>query len=151
MRAAKKICTPPAVARPSKTSHADVVAGHRLGLGLRAAYLTFHRRANAVFAQFHLTADQFVLLTALTEVDGPTQQELMRRTNSDPNTISEMLRRLEQRGFVTRRRHASDGRAWSVSLTDAGQRVHRQAMSASAALREALASVISAAELPRLT
>ncbi len=67
-----------------------------------AAYLTFHRRTNAVFAEFELTADQFVLLTALTEVDCATQKDLMRRTNSDPNTISEMLGRLERRGLVAR-------------------------------------------------
>src|SRR4051812_35769824 len=44
---------------------ARVQAGHNLALGLRAAYLWMHRRANAVFSRFGLTADQFVLLTAL--------------------------------------------------------------------------------------
>ena len=65
-------------------------------MGLRAAYLTMHRRANAEFARFGLTADQFVLLTALAEADGVTQKELARRTASDANTMSEMLGRLER-------------------------------------------------------
>ncbi len=75
---------------------ADAVAGHELAMGLRAAYLTMHRRANAEFARFHLTADQFVILTALAAEDGVTQKELVRRTASDANTMSEMLGRLER-------------------------------------------------------
>ena len=48
-------------------------AGHGLAMGLRAAYLTMHRRANAEFARLGLTADQFVILMALAEVDAVTQ------------------------------------------------------------------------------
>ena len=36
-----------------------------LGVRLRGAYLTFHRRANAHFEPFGVTADQFVVLTSL--------------------------------------------------------------------------------------
>jgi DNA-binding MarR family transcriptional regulator len=125
-------------------------AGHDLALGLRAAYLTMHRRANAVFARFGLTADQFVLLTALAEGDGVTQKELVRRANSDPNTVSEMLGRLERRGLILRERHADDGRALQVSLTEAGRAAQRRAMEGSASLREALASLVPADELGTL-
>jgi DNA-binding MarR family transcriptional regulator len=112
--------------------------------------LTFHRRANAVFTHFKLTSDQFVLLTALTEVDGVTQKELMRRTNSDPNTVSEMLGRLERRGLVARQRHTADGRAWSVSLTKAGRETQRRAIEGAAPLNVALANLVATDEMETL-
>jgi DNA-binding MarR family transcriptional regulator len=125
-------------------------AGHDLAMGLRAAYLTMHRRANAVLAPFGLTADQFVLLTALAEGDGVTQKELGRRTTSDPNTMSEMLGRLQRRGLVVRERHAQDGRALRVSLTAAGRAAQRRAMEGTVAFREALAGLVPEEEFETL-
>ena len=95
--------------------------GHDLAMALRAAYLALHRRTNAELARFGLTADQFVVLTTLAEGDGVTQKELVRRTGSDANTMSEMLARLERRGLVSRERHATDGRARTVALTEQGR------------------------------
>ena len=93
---------------------------------LRGAYLSMHRQANAQFAQFGVTADQFVLLTALAEEDAVTQQDLVRRCHSDPNTVRAMLVRLEKLGLVARGPHATDGRARSVVLTDPGRDTQRR-------------------------
>jgi DNA-binding MarR family transcriptional regulator len=125
-------------------------AGHDLAMGLRAAYLTMHRRANAEFAHLGLTADQFVILTALAEADGVTQKELARRTASDANTMSEMLGRLERRGLVTRRRDASDGRARRVSLTESGQAIRQGAWDGIAAFCGTLAGLVPSADLAAL-
>jgi DNA-binding MarR family transcriptional regulator len=125
-------------------------AGRRLALGLRAAYLTMHRWSNAAFAKFELTADQFVLLTVLAESDGVMQKELACRASSDANTMSEMLGRLERRGLIVRERHADDGRALRVSLTEAGRVAQRRAMAGTVALREALADLVPADEVETL-
>ena len=69
---------------------------------LRRAYLSMHRRANANFARYGLTADQYVVLTALARAGSATQQDLMRRCHSDPNTVRAILLRLEGRGLVAR-------------------------------------------------
>src|SRR5262245_29800455 len=114
--------------------------GHDLAMRLRIAYLALHRRTNAALAPLGLTADQFVLLTALAGGEGVTQKELVGRTGSDPNTMSEMLARLEAKGLVERRRHAEDGRARSVSLTRRGRQVQRTLWEASAGLRVELES-----------
>jgi DNA-binding MarR family transcriptional regulator len=124
--------------------------GRDLALGLRAAYLTMHRRSNAAFAEFGLTADQFVLLTALAEGDAVTQKELTRRASSDPNTMSEMLGRMEQRRLIVRERHADDGRALRVSLTEVGREAQRRAMKGTIALREALAALVPEDEVETL-
>ncbi len=97
-----------------------------LGMRLRGAYLTFHRMANAHFEQFGVTADQFVVLTLLAEEDGITQREVVERAFSDPNTIGEMLTRLEKKKLVRRERHPQDGRARCVFLTPKGRKVQEQ-------------------------
>lgn len=127
-----------------------MASGHDLAMRLRVAYLALHRRTNAAFAGFGLTADQFVLLTALAEEGGATQKELVRRTGSDPNTMSEMLARLEARGLVLRKRHAADGRARSVSLTEEGRRVQALLWEASVPLRDELERPFDAGALETL-
>lgn len=134
-----------------KSSRESIAAaGHDLAMGLRAAYLTMHRRANAEVARLGLTADQFVILTALAEADGVTQKELARRTASDANTMSEMLGRLERRGLVARKRDVSDGRARRVSLTESGRELRQAAWDGVAAFCEMLAGLVPSADLAAL-
>jgi DNA-binding MarR family transcriptional regulator len=93
---------------------------------LRGAYLTFHRMANAHFEPLGVTADQFVVLTLLAEEEGLTQREIVARAYSDPNTIGEMLTRLERKKLVSRKRHPADGRARIVHLTPKGRSLQRE-------------------------
>src|SRR6185369_2330874 len=94
-----------------------------LAMALRNAYLTMHRKADTYFARFGVTADQLVLLQILADEGAATQQQLVKRASSDPNTVRAMLLLLEGRGFVSRKPHPVDGRARSVSLTKKGRRV----------------------------
>ena len=112
-----------------------MTSGHEIPRALRAAYLALHRQTNDCFAKDGVTADQFVLLAALTEADGVTQQELVRRVGSDPNTVRAMLLLLEGRGLVARERHLADGRARSVTLTVQGRQVFQKLWRRSEPLR----------------
>jgi MarR family transcriptional regulator, lower aerobic nicotinate degradation pathway regulator len=128
----------------------DRTTGHQLAMSLRAAYWAMHRRADALFGRLGVTADQFVLLSSLAEGDGITQQELVRRTASDPNTVRAMLVRLERRGLVVRRPHRDDGRAHSVTLTPSGRRIHRRLAARSEPLRARLLGGLEEDEVPDL-
>lgn len=99
--------------------------GHELAMALRAAYLAMHRQTDALLAPSGVTADQFVVLSALSENDALSQRELVERTSSDPNTLRAMLVLLERRGLIERPPHPTDGRARSVALTAAGRRTYR--------------------------
>jgi DNA-binding MarR family transcriptional regulator len=99
-----------------------MTSGREVARTLRAAYLALHRQTNACFAEGGVTADQFVLLAVLAEAHAMTQQELVRRIDSDPNTVRAMLLLLEGRGLVAREPHPDDGRARRVTLTDTGRR-----------------------------
>lgn len=113
-------------------------SGGDIARGLRAAYLALHRQTNACFADDGVTADQFVLLVALAEADAATQQELVRRVGSDPNTVRAMLLLLERQALVARERHPTDGRARRVTLTLKGRQLFKKLWAKSEPLRELL-------------
>jgi DNA-binding MarR family transcriptional regulator len=115
-----------------------MASGREIARALRAAYLALHRRTNDCFADDGVTADQFVLLSALSDADAVTQQELVRRISSDPNTVRAMLLLLADRGLVVREPHPADGRARSVSLTMKGRQVFKKLWTKSDPLRTQL-------------
>src|SRR5262249_33344123 len=124
--------------------------GHEVAMALRAAYLALHRQTDDCFSDDGVTADQFVLLAALAEADAVTQQQLVRRVGSDPNTGRAMLLLLEGRGLVARARHPADGRARSVTLTAKGRRVYQKLWAKSEPLRARLLAAFRPDEVAAL-
>jgi DNA-binding MarR family transcriptional regulator len=127
-----------------------MVTGHEIAMGLRAAYWSMHRRTDACFAKYGVTANQFVLLVLLTEEDRITQQQLVRRACSDPNTVRAMLVLLENRGLVARERDPDDGRARNVVLTRKGRRTYDKLLEQSEPLREQLLGIFQSDEADEL-
>ena len=117
-----------------------------LPLALRTAYLTLHRRSDAVFVEYGITADQFVLLATLARGQAMTQRELAARMPSDPSTVRAMLVLLEKQGLVAREAHPTDARARMVSLTKSGVRTYQQAFDAGQELRDQMTESLSAGE-----
>ena len=99
---------------------------HEIAMALRAAYLALHRQTDAVLVRWDVTADQFVVLFALSRGDALTQRELVERTSSDPSTIGAMLLRLEGKGLVERLPNPRDARARTVRLTRNGRAAFRR-------------------------
>jgi DNA-binding MarR family transcriptional regulator len=127
-----------------------MTSGREVARALRAAYLTLHRQTNDCFAKNGVTADQFVLLSALSEADAVTQQELVRRVGSDPSTMRAMLVLLEGRGLVVRESHPADGRARCVTLTVKGRRVFKKLWIKSEPLRARLLAAFRPDEVTAL-
>lgn len=112
--------------------------GHDLAMALRGAYLALHRSTGVALGDIGSTADQFVLLSALHRHGPMTQRELVERTRSDPSTIRAMLVLLERKGHVKRRRHATDGRARIVTLTESGTKAFLGAAQATQPIRDCM-------------
>jgi DNA-binding MarR family transcriptional regulator len=127
-----------------------MASGRDIARGLRAAYLALHRQTTDCFADDGVTADQFVLLSALADADALTQQDLVRRINSDPNTVRAMLVLLEDGGLVSRQRHPTDGRARWVTLTPKGRLVFRKLWAKSEPLRARLLAAFESDEVNTL-
>lgn len=115
-----------------------MTTGHELAMALRAAYLALHRSTDAALAAHRVTADQFVLMSALARGEATTQRELARRTASDPSTVRAMLVLLEKRKLITRVRHPADARARTVALTAKGRRVYDELWAAGEPVRAEL-------------
>ena len=119
-------------------------------MALRTAYLALHRRTSAALEPSGVTADQFVVMTALADGDALSQRGLARRTASDSSTLRAMLVLLEARGFVERRRHPQDARARRVRLTPEGRRAFKSLWSRGKSLRAQLEETLPADELEML-
>lgn len=127
-----------------------MASGHEIAMGLRAAYRSMHRRTEAHLAQHGMTADQFVLLSLLAEEDRVTQQSLVQRATSDPNTIRAMLMRMERRGLIVRQKHPGDGRALCITLTPAGRRAYGRLCEEIKSLQDRLSALFDAPEAEAL-
>ena len=127
------------------TFHGNLVLSSQeeIPLALRAAYLMLHRRSDAAFAAYGVTADQFVLMARLSEGEALTQKDLAIRMPSDPSTVRAMLVLLEESGLVRRDPHPTDGRARMAALTSTGRRRFRQLWNAGESIRTQAISEMS--------
>jgi DNA-binding MarR family transcriptional regulator len=102
------------------------------GLLLWRVTLAWQRVMRTALAPHDLTHVQFVLLASTwwlqEHAEPPTQQQLAEHAGTDPMMTSQVLRRLADRGLLTREADPADGRARRVRLTDAGARVLRGAL-----------------------
>lgn len=92
---------------------------------------TWRRQVEGVLAPLGLTHPQFVTLAAidwLTRDGDPVAQAAVgRHVRLDPNTMSQILRGLEKRGLIERRK-GPDSRAKNPVLTTAGREMVQQAV-----------------------
>lgn len=59
--------------------------------------------------------------------EGLSQTGLVDRTGIDRSTLADIVRRMQKKGLLQRRRTKEDARAYAVKLTDEGRRVLRSA------------------------
>ena len=95
----------------------------RLPVLLRRAWYGLNQAFRRRIAVRGATPDQFTVLRTLSESDarGITQRELTHLMSSDPNTIASLLERMESAGWLTRKPHESDRRAYRIRLKPAGK------------------------------
>ena len=83
--------------------------------------------ASAALQTFHptITQRQAMLLWAADEIARTpghnTQQTLAAETGIDRSTLSELVRRMIKRGWITRRRNRHDARGYTIELTADGR------------------------------
>ena len=88
------------------------------------------RRTSAVMDEAlhgEQTGSDFGLYSLLRNLGTTTTTELADLTGSGLSTISQQLRRLEERGHLRRTPHPDDGRSTLVSLTQEGRDLHGKA------------------------
>jgi DNA-binding MarR family transcriptional regulator len=68
-----------------------------------------------------LTQRQFTVLAAAGAAEGVSQSDLVRATGIDRSTLADLVARMITKGLLERERSATDARANSVRLSDAGR------------------------------
>jgi DNA-binding MarR family transcriptional regulator len=74
-----------------------------------------------------LTPRQFAVLYTVAKNEGLSQTGLVERTGIDRSTLADIVRRMQRKGLLQRRRTKEDARAYAVKLTEEGRRVLRAA------------------------
>lgn len=100
-------------------------------------------------ANCDLTRSQLTVLAALEPNEGASQTALVEMTGIDRSTLAEMVRRMLERGLLTRERTENDQRANAVAITPSGRRVLRTARAAAHRAEEALLEALPATDRPR--
>ena len=95
---------------------------HRISRDLDAAY-------RPLLGELGLTYPQYLAMLVLWERDGRSVGELGQELCLDSGTLSPLLRRLESRGLLERRRDPDDERRVTLHLTRDGWALRRKARS----------------------
>ena len=74
-----------------------------------------------------LTYTQYIVFLVLWEKDGISVTEIGEKLMLDNGTLSPLLKKMEQAGYVERRRCRKDDRVVEITLTDAGRALQEKA------------------------
>jgi DNA-binding MarR family transcriptional regulator len=96
-----------------------------------------------------LTKQQFTLLAALEHNDGVSQTALVEITGIDRSTLAEMVRRMLDKGLLSRERTEEDQRANAVAISQSGRKALRSARTASERAEKAMLEALPLAERQR--
>jgi MarR family transcriptional regulator, organic hydroperoxide resistance regulator len=83
-----------------------------------------------------LTYPQYLVMLVLWERDGERVSQIGNRLHLDSATLTPLLKRLEARKLIERRRSRTDERVVEVFLTAAGKRLERKAAEVPACMLE---------------
>ncbi|AWS46237.1 MarR family winged helix-turn-helix transcriptional regulator [Streptosporangium sp. 'caverna'] len=133
----------------SPTPHAAVTdsAAQATDAGPLSALLCFDlyaasRSVTAVYRTLldplGLTYPQYLVMVVLWQHDPSTVRDLVEEIRLDYNTLSPLLKRLEARGLLSRRRRADDERSVEIALTADGRALEEQARHVPGAIGEAM-------------
>jgi DNA-binding MarR family transcriptional regulator len=96
-----------------------------------------------------LTKQQYLVLAALEQHDGVSQTALVEATGIDRSTLAEMVRRMLERGLLSRKRTEEDARANAVGITQAGRRALKVARLAAERAERAILEALPVPERTR--
>jgi len=88
---------------------------------LYATSMAITRTYKPMLDELGITYPQYLMLTALAEQNGMTVGAIAARLGLESSTVTPPMKRLEQAGFVQRKRSTTDERQVTVHLTAAGR------------------------------
>lgn len=98
-----------------------VTLDDHLCFSLYGASMAINRAYKPLLDALEITYPQYLVLSALWEVDGQSIGSIGERLGLDSSNVTPLVKRMEAAGLVSRLRNPKDERQVVVSLTDAGR------------------------------
>jgi DNA-binding MarR family transcriptional regulator len=117
-----------------------------LCFAIYSANLAYGRAYKPGLEKLGLTYTQYIAIVALWEEDNQTVSGLGEKMFLESNTLTPILKKLEEMGYLRRQRDPADERQVRVSLTDAGRRLREKGLG----LNLVKESGLTADEFPKL-
>ena len=99
------------------------------------------------FEQLGITYPQYLVLMVLWEQDRQPVNDIAKRLHLETNTVTPLLQRMENAGWVTRVKGEVDTRQRIVSLTETGKALEEQAKDIPNQLAQKVTKYVSVEEL----
>lgn len=99
-----------------------------LCFAIYSANLAYGRAYKPILEELGLTYTQYIAIVALWEDDNQTVSSLGEKLFLESNTLTPILKKLEEMGYLRRQRDPADERQVLVSLTDAGRRLREKGL-----------------------
>ncbi len=96
------------------------------------------RQYGPLLRELNLTYTQYIVMMVLWEREVVSSRELSECLHLDYSTLTPVLKKLEQAGYLTRERSSRDERQLTLSLTEAGKGLKRDAVSIPPAMAECM-------------
>jgi DNA-binding MarR family transcriptional regulator len=119
------------VARSPKSAPKGRKLSNFLCFAVYSANLAFGRAYKPLLDKVGLTYTQYIAMVALSDEDEQTVGALGEKLFLESNTLTPILKKLEQIGFIRRHRDPADERQVRLSLTPAGRKLIEQDLSVS--------------------
>jgi DNA-binding MarR family transcriptional regulator len=103
------------------SSPGSIPLDEQLCFSLYATSIAINRTYKPMLDALGITYPQYLVLSTLWESDGLGISAIAHRLALEPSTITPLVKRIEQAGFVARRRDSVDERQVQVHLTEAGR------------------------------
>jgi MarR family transcriptional regulator, organic hydroperoxide resistance regulator len=99
---------------------------NQLCFALYSTLLGVNKVYRSLLREFDLTYPQYLVMLVLWEKDRVNVSEVCGQLYLETTTLTPLLKRLEARGLISRKRSAEDERQGIVSLTDQGRALRQQ-------------------------
>ena len=130
--------------------HEAMKLDHQLCFPLYAAARKITGLYTPYLKPLDLTYTQYIVLLVLWEHREITVGELCRRLYLDSGTLTPVLRRLEEKGLITKERSEEDARDLVVTLTQKGEALKKEAVFVPQQVGMCVAGMKDAPQLHRL-
>ena len=86
------------------------------------------RRYQPMLEAINLTYTQYVVMMYFWEMGSASLKDVSRALLLDPSTLTPVIRKLEQKGYLSRKRDPMDERSQIIRLTEAGRALRDDAL-----------------------